>query len=169
MPVIDKPGIYVWGDPENRWNITVVGSPSWTSPRPFEVTLSSLGGTFSAIQVTPSDAPSPRLFNREHGLEWIGFIQSGWINLRFETSSWVMEVHLYLDLDGDGVAKPATQAEAVAGIFLRSKKVHPPLHPFILMAPGRSGDRLLPNSNFLLARGPLSAPVVVSTIADLER
>ena len=148
MPTIDRPGIYVWGDPENRWHVTVAGDAGWTSPRPFEVTLETRG-TFANRVFTPAE-PSPAI-TASGGitkLVWTGTIGSGWADLAFDlTGATSMQLTLYLDTDGDGVAKPASRPQSI--VYLRSCKVNPPggANPLILSArPGASA--LLPSANF---------------------
>ena len=148
MPTIDRPGIYVWGDPENRWHVTVAGDASWTSPRPFEVTLETRG-TFANRVFTPA-GPSPAITTSGGitKLVWTGTIGSGWADLAFDlTGATSMQLTLYLDTDGDGVAKPASLPNRI--VYLRSCKVNPPggANPLILSArPGASA--LLPSANF---------------------
>ena len=58
-----------------------------------------------------------------------------------------MNLILYLDTDGDGVARPASGANLI--VFLRQCKVNPPGggNPFVLSArPGSTA--LLPSANF---------------------
>ena len=148
MPTIDRPGIYVWGDPENRWHVTVAGDAGWTSPRPFEVTLETRG-TFANRVFTPA-GPSPAI-TASGGitkLVWTGTIGSGWADLAFDlTGATSMQLTLYLDTDGDGVAKPASRPQSI--VYLRSCKVNPPggANPLIVSArPGASA--LLPSANF---------------------
>ena len=148
MPTIDRPGIYVWGDVENKWHVTVAGDASWTSPRPFAVTLETRG-TFANRVFTPA-GPSPAI-TASGGitkLVWTGTIGSGWADLAFDlTGATSMQLTLYLDTDGDGVAKPASRPQSI--VYLRSCKVNPPggANPLILSArPGASA--LLPSANF---------------------
>ncbi len=148
MPTIDKPGIYVWGDPENHWHVTVAGDPSWTSPRPFEVTLEAQG-TFANRVFTPA-GPTPTI-SASGGitkLGWTGAIASGWADLAFDlTGATSMQLTLYLDTDGDGVAKPAGIAAAKEMVYLRTCKTNPPYNPFVLLAQ-RGVTALLPSANF---------------------
>jgi PKD repeat protein len=148
MPTIDKPGIYVWGDAENKWHVTVAGSASWPSPRPFEITLETRG-TFANRVFTPA-GPTPTVTTSGGitRLVWTGTIASGWADLAFDlTGATVMNLILYLDTDGDGVAKPASGAALI--VFLRQCKVNPPGggNPLVLSArPGSTA--LLPSANF---------------------
>ncbi|MBC7316451.1 MAG: PKD domain-containing protein, partial [Chloroflexi bacterium] len=125
MPTIDKPGIYVWGDPENKWHVTVAGDASWAAPRPFEITLETRGA-FSNRVFTPA-GPTPTVTTSAGitRLVWTGTIASGWADLAFDlTGATAMNLILYLDTDGDGVAKPASGANLI--VFLRQCKVNPP-------------------------------------------
>jgi PKD repeat protein len=84
MPVIDKPGIYVWGDPDQHWHITVAGDPSWPGPRKFQVILESQGA-FQNREVTGS-APAPTITTSGGvtKLTWEGTVGAGWVDLRFD-------------------------------------------------------------------------------------
>ena len=148
MPTIDQAGIYVWGDPDAHWHITVAGDPSWPSARKFYVLLESQG-TFTNRQVTGS-APAPTV-TTAGGLTkllWEGTVGAGWVDLAFDLSGAThMQLTLYLDLDGDGVPKPAKIADAKAMVYLRTCKTHPPYNPFVLLAP-RGSTALLPFANF---------------------
>jgi hypothetical protein len=165
MPVIDKPGIYVWGDPENRWNITVAGSSIWATPHKFLVTVGT-NGKVEDVAVFPPQAPPPQVFLGQ-SFNWTGTIQGGWVNVRFRTYDvQVMQLTLFLDLDGDGVLQPATKEEARSIVFLLSYKVNPRDNPFIMAAP-EGADNLLPNQNFRLGTGTLGIHVLTYTIQDL--
>ncbi|MFO8034066.1 MAG: PKD domain-containing protein [Candidatus Bipolaricaulota bacterium] len=168
MPDIDEPGIYVWGDPQNRWHVTVVGSPSWGSPRPFYVLLQSVG-SFRNVSVTPAGAPSPAVQLNDKRLTWEGTVQSGWVDVSFTLDRGrVMQLTLHLDLDGDGDPEPRTSEEAANMVFLRDKKVSPRSNPVVFVAP--DGARtLLPQANFKLATGSTAVHVIVGTIEELER
>ena len=149
MPAIDKPGIYVWGDPEDHWHVTVAGDPSWTSPRPFQVTLAG-AGAFQNRVLTPGSAPTPTISTSggTTTLTWQGTVGADWIDLQFDlTGVTRMTVTLYIDSDGDGVAKPARDPSTWNTIFLRSCKVYPPCNPFILTAP-TGATALLPSMDF---------------------
>ncbi|MEN3009634.1 MAG: PKD domain-containing protein, partial [Candidatus Bipolaricaulaceae bacterium] len=170
MPVLDKPGIYVWGDPQYRWHITVVGDPAWTAPRPFRVELATLGA-FTRVAVTPASAPAPSLSDRDRTLIWEGAIQSGWVDLRFEltgSGSWILQLALYLDLDGDGDPRPRSPEEARTLVFLRAKKVHPPYNPMLFLIPVGEIGPVVPTHNFRIAQGTLGLHVVTTTILELE-
>jgi PKD repeat protein/subtilisin family serine protease len=148
MPVIDKPGIYVWGDPDQHWHITVAGDPSWPGPRKFQVILESQG-TFQNREITGS-APAPTITTSGGvtKLSWEGTVGAGWVDLRFDlTGATHMQLTLYLDLDGDGVPKPAREQDRPKLVFLRTCKVNPPYNPFSILAP-RGATLPLPNQNF---------------------
>jgi PKD repeat protein/subtilisin family serine protease len=148
MPVIDKPGIYVWGDPDQHWHITVAGDPSWPGPRKFQVILESQG-TFQNREITGS-APAPTITTSGGvtKLSWEGTVGAGWVDLRFDlTGATHMQLTLYLDLDGDGVPKPAREQDRPKLVFLRTCKVNPPYNPFSILAP-RGATVPLPNQNF---------------------
>jgi PKD repeat protein/subtilisin family serine protease len=148
MPVIDKPGIYVWGDPDQHWHITVAGDPSWPGPRKFQVILESQGA-FQNREVTGS-APAPTITTSGGvtKLTWEGTVGAGWVDLRFDlVGATHMQLTLYLDLDGDGVPKPAREQDRPKLVFLRTCKVNPPYNPFSILAP-RGATVPLPNQNF---------------------
>jgi PKD repeat protein/subtilisin family serine protease len=148
MPVIDRPGIYVWGDPDQHWHITVAGDPSWPSPRKFQVILES-PGAFQNREVTGS-APAPTITTSGGvtKLTWEGTVGAGWVDLRFDlVGATHMQLTLYLDLDGDGVPKPAREQDRPKLVFLRTCKVNPPYNPFSILAP-RGATLPLPNQNF---------------------
>jgi len=148
MPVIDRPGIYVWGDPDQHWHITVAGDPSWPGPRKFQVILES-PGAFQNREITGS-APAPTITTSGGvtKLSWEGTVGAGWVDLRFDlTGATHMQLTLYLDLDGDGVPKPAREQDRPKLVFLRTCKVNPPYNPFSILAP-RGATLPLPNQNF---------------------
>jgi PKD repeat protein/subtilisin family serine protease len=148
MPVIDKPGIYVWGDPDQHWHITVAGDPSWPGPRKFQVILES-PGAFQNREITGS-APAPTITTSGGvtKLTWEGTVGAGWVDLRFDLAGAThMQLTLYLDLDGDGVPKPAREQDRPKLVFLRTCKVNPPYNPFSILAP-RGATVPLPNQNF---------------------
>ncbi|MBC7099501.1 PKD domain-containing protein [Candidatus Bipolaricaulota bacterium] len=150
MPVIDKPGIYVWGDPDEHWHITVAGDPSWTSPRKFYVLLES-PGTFSNRAIAGA-APAPTVTTGGGltKLTWEGTVGAGWVDLRFDlVGATHMQLTLYLDLDGDGVAKPAREQDRPKLVYLRTCRTNPPYNPFSIIAP-RGVTALLPSQNFKL-------------------
>ncbi len=150
MPVIDRPGIYVWGDPDEHWHITVAGDPSWPSPRKFEILLET-PGTF-ANRVVTGAAPAPTITTGGGltKLSWNGTIGGGWVDLRFDLAGAThMQLTLYLDLDGDGVAKPARENDRPKLVYLRSCRTNPPYNPFSIIAQ-RGVTALLPSQNFKL-------------------
>ncbi len=169
MPTIDRPGIYVWGDPQYRWHVTVAGSATWTAPRPFRIELGTVG-QFRAVEVVPSSGPAPVLSNNNRNLLWEGTVQSGWVDLQFGLSDggWILELKLYIDLDGDGDPLPRTAADARAMAFLRSKKVSPPYNPMLFLKPEEAMGAVLPVHDFRIAQGTLSVHFVTTTIGALE-
>lgn len=144
MPVIDRPGIYVWGDSQDHWHITVVGDPAWSTPHPFLVVLESRAGTFANIAVMPS-GPTP---SAGQTVTWRGSVQAGRADLQFDhIGDTLMQLTLYLDLDGDGNPTPRGMAEAKGMVFIRWCKTHPPRNPFVISAP-RGATQVLPSQNF---------------------
>jgi PKD repeat protein len=167
MPTIDRPGIYVWGDPENHWHLTVAGDPSWTAPRKFQVVLTTATrGQFRNFVVTPAaSAPAPG-----QQVRWEGTVGAGWIDLRFDLSgATTITMSTYLDSDGDGVLVPARAEDAARLVFLRSCKVNPPGVPFILSVVANLG-KLVPSQNFLVGFVRVRPDDVVQEyIEELER
>jgi len=147
MPTIDKPGIYVWGDPDQHWHITVAGDPSWPSPRKFQVILESQGAFTNRVVTGPAPAPTVTTSGGLARLTWEGTVGAGWVDLQFDlTGATLMKLWLYLDTDGDGVVKPPP-AIAKTIVFLRTCKTNPPGNPFAIFAE-RGATALLPHMNF---------------------
>ncbi|MDY0392376.1 MAG: PKD domain-containing protein [Candidatus Bipolaricaulis sp.] len=167
MPTIDKPGIYVWGDPENHWHVTIAGDASWTAPRKFQVVLTTATrGQFRNFVVTPAaSAPAPG-----QQVRWEGTVGAGWIDLRFDLSgATTITMSVYLDTDGDGVLVPARAEDAARLVFLRSCKVNPPGVPFFLSVVANLG-KLVPSQNFLVGFVRVRPDDVVQEyIEELER
>ena len=145
MPVIDRPGIYVWGT--DRWHITVAGDASWPSPRKFQVLLESQGAFTNRVVTGPAPAPTVTTSGGLTRLTWEGTVGAGWVDLAFDlTGATLMKLWLYLDTDGDGVVKPPP-AIAKTIVFLRTCKTNPPGNPFAIFAE-RGATALLPHMNF---------------------
>ncbi len=148
MPTIDKPGIYVWGDPDNKWHVTVAGDPSWAAPRPFQVILESQGAFTNRVFTPAGPTPTISTSGGVTKLTWEGTIASGWTDLAFDLSAATsMQLTLYLDTDGDGVARPVQQADRPKIVYLRSCKTNPPGNPFLILAP-RGAAGVLPAMDF---------------------
>lgn len=150
MPVLDRPGIYVWGDPDAHWHITVAGDPSWTTPRKFEITLESKGTFANRVTTGAAPAPSVTTSGGVTRLRWEGTIGGGWVDLRFDlVGATLMKLWLYLDTDGDGVAKlPTNLAKHL--VFLRTCKTIPPGNPFAIYAQF-GATALLPHMDFVIS------------------
>ncbi|GAB4306658.1 MAG: hypothetical protein Kow0097_06360 [Candidatus Bipolaricaulota bacterium] len=147
MPVIDKPGIYVWGDPENHWHVTVAGDPGWSSARKFYVLVETPATFTNRVVTGPAPAPAVSAAGGLTKLLWEGTVGSGWVDLSFDApGATSMQLTLYLDVDGDGVAEPKTIPEKKGIVFLRACKTNPPQNPFVLLK-GRAAA-LLPSANF---------------------
>ncbi|MGC9530335.1 MAG: PKD domain-containing protein [Candidatus Bipolaricaulaceae bacterium] len=149
MPAIDQPGIYVWGDPDDHWHITVAGSASWSSPRKFQVRVETpWPGTIAGLSRTPGSAPGPSVSSDKRTVVWEGTVGAGWVDLRFDVSRRnYLYLALYLDTDGDGNVRPPSADAARSLVYLRQYKVNPPLNPFVVAAPS-SEDVVLPSQNF---------------------
>jgi hypothetical protein len=174
MPTIDKPGIYVWGDPDQHWHITVAGDASWPSPRKFKVILESPGKFENRAITGAANEPVVRSTRLLTTLTWEGTVGSSWVDLRFDLSgSTHMQLTLYLDVDGDGDPKPSSAREAAELVYLRKCKVHPEQNPFVISRdpPGMS---LVPNVDFRVGRCfggtyPYCASILGVPIEELER
>ncbi len=144
MPELDKPGIYVWGDPDNNWHITVYASPSWSNARKFQVKVYATA-KLKLISVS-SDAPKPRHYQNE--INWNGSIPPGkWFDMAFTiTEPGAMQLELLLDTDGDGKLK-TTPARAKKIVYLSQCKTNPPKNPFVII-PAFGKLTLSPNDNF---------------------
>ncbi|RLE28770.1 hypothetical protein DRJ54_05925 [Candidatus Acetothermia bacterium] len=164
MPTIDRPGIYVWGEGRSvYWHITVVGDPSWSSPRPFRVEVSGRAGSLRDVSVNPDGAPAPQVAGNKRSLTWEGTVGSGWVDLQFRTTQDYLMLSLSLDLDGDGTAELVPPER----IYLRQYKVNPPANPVIIGKEG-GGTTFDPTINFKLGSGTLSRIVWITTIEQLE-
>ena len=147
MPALDKAGIYVWGDPQDNWHITVYASPEWSNARAFEVTIEATA-RLNLLSVS-SGAPGPTVSASK--IVWRGSIPPGtWYDLSFGLDGTYMQLTLYLDTDGDGVARPRRTRDALKMVYLRQCKVTTPSNPMVLFAP-RGYERLLPSQNFTVA------------------
>ncbi|MDD5763517.1 MAG: PKD domain-containing protein, partial [Candidatus Bipolaricaulis anaerobius] len=154
MPTIDRPGIYVWGDPDGHWHITVAGSPSWSEGRDYSVSLETVGG-FVNVVTTPADAAAPQVI-ASRNLVWGGAVGSGWVDLRFDIQSGrYARMTLYLDIDGDGEIRPSTDREALEMVYLLTCKTRPPCNPFVLGAPS-GAVTVKPYHNFRIGCGTLT-------------
>ncbi len=171
MPTLDRPGIYVWGT--DKWHITVKGDPAWPGPRKFYVLLET-PGAFTNRVVIGAPEPTITVSGGLTRLLWEGTVGAGWVDLAFDlTGAITMQLTLFLDTDGDGVARPAHPRDAVPYIFLRSCRVPAAIPPFVLYAPYRS-TALLPTMNFLIASCvggtyPDCTMVTWATIEERER
>jgi PKD repeat protein len=150
MPVIDKPGIYVWGT--DKWHVTVAGDPSWPSPRKFYVLLETPGAFQNRVVTGAAPAPTITTGGGLTRLTWEGTVRAGWVDLAFDLTGATyeqlnMQLTLYLDTDGDGVAKPSRDARKI--VFLRACRINPPQNPFAIGAPWGE-TKLLPGMNFLI-------------------
>jgi len=172
MPVIDKPGIYVWGDLQGRWHITVASDPEWASPRQFRVSLET-DGVFADVARTPPEGSyvAKRVVKRTGEVKavvWKGSIQDGRMELVFSLVGSILDLELYLDLNGDG---RMDREESRNCIFLGKKKVHPPDNHFSIGSP--QGIRILrPSQNFRIGAckeaGGRWVCQWITTIQDLE-
>jgi len=178
MPELDKPGIYVWGDPEDNWHITVAGSGKWGGRRVFKVLVETNLGTIHLITCTHC-LVQPRMERSNHVLNWQGEIGGGWQDVCFSFKGpTAARFTLYLDMDGDGDPTPRGPADsqaAVGFVFLRGSKVNPLRNPFLIgLEYGKM--ELKPSDNFYLGYTRVKDIVGViigvkweTTIEELER
>ncbi|MEM0314321.1 MAG: PKD domain-containing protein, partial [Candidatus Bathyarchaeia archaeon] len=83
MPTIDRPGIYVWGDPNDHWHVTVVADVTWASSRKFQVVLETRGTFIDLVPFPEQYVPTVTVAADVRKLTWEGVIGSGWIDLAF--------------------------------------------------------------------------------------
>jgi hypothetical protein len=147
MPVIDKPGIYVWGDPDQHWHITVAGDPSWPGPRKFQVVLETPWNFQNVNVAGPASAPSITVSGKLTKLTWQGSVGASWVDLQFDLTAGGTHVKLtlYLDIDGDGDPRPRGDSGKI--VYLRSCRVNSPYNPFVILAPPGTTE-LHPSQNF---------------------
>ena len=143
MPELDKPGIYVWGDSQDHWHITVTGAGAWSGTRKFHVKVESTG-RISVVSVSRG-APSPRVSGT--ALTWEGSVGPGWHDLSFDLEGTLMQLTLYLDTDGDGVVRPPSRIAKEIVYVVHKCKTHPPGNPFVIGA-SRGMSVVLPSQNF---------------------
>ena len=149
MPPMDGiPGVYVWGT--DTWNITVNGSPSWTSPHAFRIELRT-DGTFVNVSSAPGPGPAPLGLvpePTEEGWKVVfeGEVTSNRITYTFEVrNATSIYFNVKFDMDGDGVM------ETSPGIVrLRQFMVNPPTNPFVLGIPEGYTGPFVPSINFRL-------------------
>ncbi len=143
MPTLDEPGIYVWGDAQDHWHITVASAGAWSGTRKFQVKIEATG-RINVVSVS-SGAPRPRVSGTT--LTWEGSVGSGWHDLSFDLQGTLMQLTLYLDTDGDGVVKPPSRIAKKIVYIVHKCKSHPPGNPFVIGAP-RGMSVVLPSQNF---------------------
>ena len=149
MPPMDGiPGVYVWGT--DTWNITVNGSPSWTSPHAFRIELRT-DGTFVNVSSAPGPGPAPLGLVPEPAEEgwkvvFEGEVTSNRITYTFEVrNATSIYFNVKFDMDGDGIM------ETSPGIVrLRQFMVNPPTNPFVLGVPEGYTGPFVPSINFRL-------------------
>jgi len=146
MPELDKPGIYVWGDAQDHWHITVYASPDWSNSRKFEVTVEATG-KLNLLSVS-SGAPQPS--SAATKIIWKGAVPPGtWYDICFDVQGTYMQLALYLDTDGDGIPMPKRRVDRKKIVYIRRCKTNPPNNPFVVIAP-RGMSVVLPSQNFYI-------------------
>ena len=172
MPEIDQPGIYVWGDPQDRWHITVASDPEWANSRQFRVSLETDGVFEDVARTPPGGSYVAERVIKETGqvkaVVWKGSTRDGRMELVFNLTGSILDLELYLDLNGDG---RMDHEESINHIFLGKKKVHPPASHFSIGSP--QGIKILrPSQNFRIGSckeaGGRWVCQWITTIQDLE-
>jgi PKD repeat protein len=190
MPVIDKPGIYVWGT--DKWHITIAGSGGWNWPHIFRIELRTDGDfvnvnsdSGAAPQVLLTD-PAPLLFSSKRSPQeaqigptplppgigksrvFEGSVTTDRRTFSFSLtgSTWIY-LDLQLDVDGDGRLDRSKDF-----VYLRQSKVNPPTNPFVAGLPERYSGTLTPQINFrigvALVVGPREIIIYRTDIETLE-
>ncbi len=147
MPPMDGiPGVYIWGT--DTWNITVNGSPSWTSPHAFRIELRT-DGTFVNVSSAPGPGPAPLGLVPEPAEEgwkvvFEGEVTSNRITYTFEVrNATSIYFEIELDMDGDGVMETSP-----GFVRLRQLMVNPPANPFVVGIPDGYEGPFVPSVNF---------------------
>jgi len=142
MPELDKPGIYVWGDPQDHWHITVVGSPDWVKPHAFRIELRTDGKLKRIVQtsrpgtVSIGKAEWRKLFEHTVKSNVISYIIQA-------VNSTSLYMSFEFDIDGDGILE-----QEIEFVYLRALKVNPPINPFVVALPSGYRGPLVPSLNF---------------------
>ncbi|MGY4706460.1 PKD domain-containing protein [Candidatus Bipolaricaulota sp. J31] len=169
MPVLDKAGIYVWGDPQDHWHITVYAPPEWTGSRKFKIIVKARR-QLERISVS-ANAPQP--IASATRIRWEGQIRPGeWMDLTFDASNaFILQLNLLLDTDGDGSLQ-TSPVKARSFVYVGPCKITPPRNPFVI-APAYGQLQLKPSNNFRIGycvKGefPEECQLVLWKIRDLE-
>ena len=121
----------------------MTGAGAWSGTRKFYVEIESTS-RISVVSVS-SGAPSPRVSGT--ALTWEGSVGPGWHDLSFDLEGTLMQLTLYLDTDGDGVARPPSRIAKEIVYIVHKCKTHPPGNPFVIGA-SRGMSVVLPSQNF---------------------
>jgi len=142
-PMYGIPGIYVWGT--DRWYITVNGSPTWTTPRPFRIELRTDGEFLGVSQEGPAPlglVPEPTTQGWRVILE--GSVSTESITYTFTVrNASTIYFDLRLDMDGDGTPDLSPSLAR-----LRARMVNPPANPFVVGIPEGYTGPFIPSINF---------------------
>ncbi len=172
MPPMDGiPGVYIWGT--DRWNITVNGSPTWTSPHAYRIELRT-DGTF--VNVSSASGPGPTPMGLvpepvEEGWKVVfeGQVSSGRITYTFEVrNATTIYLDIKLDMDGDGVLETSP-----GFVRLRTLMVNSPANPFVIGIPEGYSGPFVPSVNFRIGKALIYTQTAhfifwMTTIEDLE-
>jgi PKD repeat protein len=172
MPSMDGiPGVYIWGT--DSWNITVNGSPSWTSPHAYKIELRT-DGTFVNVSSAPGPGPAPLGLIPEPTEEgwrvvFEGQVTSNRITYTFEMrNATTIYFDIKLDMDGDG-----TMDASPGFVRLRTLMVTPPNNPFAAGIPDGYSGPFVPSINFKIGKALIYTQTArfifwMTTIEDLE-
>ncbi|HID09473.1 TPA: PKD domain-containing protein, partial [Candidatus Micrarchaeota archaeon] len=165
------PGVYVWGI--DRWNITVNGSPDWTTPHAYRIELRT-DGTF--VDVSTEFGPGPRPLGlvpepTEEGWKLVfeGQVVSERITYSFRVrNATSIYFEIQFDTDGDGIM------ETSPGIVkLRQLMVNPPYNPFVVGLPTGYSGPFVPSIDFKIGKALIYTQQAhfifwITTIEELE-
>ena len=151
MPNMDGiPGVYVWG--VDRWNITVNGSPGWTTPHGYRIEIRT-DGTFVNVstQAGPGPAPLglvPEPVGGDKRLVFEGQVTSNRITYSFDVQgAESIYFEIAFDLDGDGNLDTSTGI-----VKLRQLMVNPPYNPFVVGIPSGYTGPFVPSIDFKIGK-----------------
>ncbi len=147
-PVGTTAGIYVWGT--DNWNLTVVGSPEWTTDRRYRLELKT-DGEFVPKETASGPQPMgimPEPVDEGWRIVYEGQVTSNQVTHTFQLrNASSMRMELSLDRDGDG------RLDQRPGMtYLREFQVNPPNVPFVVGVPQGYEGELTPTLNFRLGQ-----------------
>lgn len=142
-PLAGIPGIYVWGT--DRWYITVNGSPTWTTARPYKIELRTDGEFVGVVPEGPAPlglVPEPTVQGWRVVLE--GAVSTDMVTYSFSVrNATTIYFDLRLDMDGDGTVDLSPSL-----VRLRERMVNPPFSPFVVGTPEGYVGPFVPTIDF---------------------